>query len=57
LIAARVLAPHTRLATTRWWHTTTLTEDSGVADADENDPYAAMDGLLECRASGTPASR
>jgi hypothetical protein len=24
LIAARVLAPHTKLATTRWWHTRTL---------------------------------
>lgn len=24
MVAARVLAPHTKLATTRWWHTTTL---------------------------------
>ena len=30
LIAARVLAPHTKLATTRWWHTRTLAADLGV---------------------------
>ena len=47
LIAARVLAPHTKLATTRWWHTTTLAEEFGVAGADEDDLYAAMDWLLE----------
>jgi transposase len=46
LIAARIVAPHTKLATTRWWHTTTLAEDFGVADADEDDLYAAMDWLL-----------
>jgi transposase len=47
LIAARVLAPHTKLATTRWWHTRTLAEDLGVADATEDELYAAMDWLLE----------
>ena len=31
LIAARVLAPHTKLATTRWWHTSTLAEEFGVS--------------------------
>ena len=46
MVAARILAPHTKLATTRWWHTTTLAEDFGVADATENDLYAAMDWLL-----------
>jgi len=46
MVAARVVAPHTKLATTRWWHTTTLAEDFGVAEADENDLYAAMDWLL-----------
>ncbi len=45
MVAARVLAPHTKLATTRWWHTTTLAEHFGVAQADENDLYAAMDWL------------
>jgi transposase len=46
MIAARVLAPHTQLATTRWWHTTTLADEFGVAQADEDDLYAAMDWLL-----------
>jgi transposase len=46
MVAARIIAPHTKLATTRWWHTTTLAEDFGVADADEDDLYAAMDWLL-----------
>ena len=46
MVAARILAPHTKLATTRWWHTTTLAEDFGVQEASENDLYAAMDWLL-----------
>ena len=46
MVAARIVAPHTKLATTRWWHTTTLAQDFGVVDADENDLYAAMDWLL-----------
>lgn len=46
LIAARIIAPHTKLATTRWWHTTTLAEDFVVADATEDELYAAMDWLL-----------
>ena len=47
MVAARIMAPHTKLATTRWWHSRTLAEDLGVADADEDDLYAAMDWLLE----------
>ncbi|MGA7541008.1 MAG: IS1634 family transposase [Steroidobacteraceae bacterium] len=47
MVAARVLAPHTKLATTRWWHTTTLAEEFGVEKADENELYTAMDWLLE----------
>lgn len=47
MVAARILAPDTKLATTRWWHTTTLAEDFGVADADEDELYAAMDWLLK----------
>jgi transposase len=47
MVAARILSPHTKLATTRWWHTTTLAEDLGVIDANENDLYAAMDWLLQ----------
>src|SRR3972149_5657030 len=46
MVASRILAPHTKLATTRWWHTTTLAEDFGVADASEDNLYAARDWLL-----------
>jgi transposase len=46
MLSARIIAPHTKLATTRWWHTTTLAEEFGVVDADEDDLYAAMDWLL-----------
>jgi transposase len=46
MIASRIVAPHTKLATSRWWHTTTLAEDFGVATATEDDLYAAMDWLL-----------
>lgn len=47
MVAARILAPQTKLATTRWWHTTTLASELGVADADEDELYAAMDWLLK----------
>jgi transposase len=50
MVAARILAPHTKLATTRWWHTTTLAQEFGVAHADEDDLYATMDWLLERQA-------
>ncbi len=46
MVAARIVEPHTKLATTRWWHTTTLADDFGVADASEDALYAAMDWLL-----------
>jgi hypothetical protein len=46
LVAARILSPESKLATTRWWHTTTLPASLGVADADEDALYAAMDWLL-----------
>jgi transposase len=46
MVASRIVAPHTKLATTRWWHTSTLAEDFGVSDASEDDLYAAMDWLL-----------
>src|SRR5690606_31451102 len=36
MLAARIVAPHTKLATTRWWHTHTLPDELGVADADED---------------------
>ena len=47
MVASRIVAPSPKLATTRWWHTTTLAEDFGVASCDEDDLYAAMDWLLE----------
>ncbi len=47
MVAARILEPGSKLATTRWWHTTTLPETLGVADADEDELYVAMDWLLE----------
>jgi hypothetical protein len=46
MVVARILEPDTKLATTRWWHTTTLPEPLGVADADEDALYEAMDWLL-----------
>jgi len=46
MIAERVLHPCSKLATTRLWHTTTLAEELGVTDADEDDLYEAMDWLL-----------
>ena len=49
--AARILAPHTKLATTRWWDTTTLAEEFKVLQADEDDLYAGMDWLLERQSS------
>jgi transposase len=46
MIAARIVSPNTKLATARQWHSTTLAQDFGVADADEDDLYGAMDWLL-----------
>ena len=47
MIVARILDPESKLATTRWWHTTTLPDILGVSDADEDDLYDAMDWLLK----------
>ena len=47
MVASRIVAPQTKLATTRWWQTTTLAEDFAVGDASENALYAAMDWLLQ----------
>lgn len=46
MVAARILKPHSKLATTRWWNVTTLPEILGVSDATEDDLYEAMDWLL-----------
>lgn len=47
MIAAQVLAAQSKLAYTRWWHTTTLPTELGVADANEDELYEALDWLLE----------
>jgi hypothetical protein len=46
LVVARVVKPGSKLATTRWWHDTTLAADLGVADATTDEVYAAMDWLV-----------
>lgn len=46
MVVARIIEPTSKLATTRWWHTTTLPDICGVADADEDDLYAALDWLI-----------
>ncbi len=45
-IAARIGQADSKLAMTRWWGDTTLPEQLGVEDADEDDIYEAMDWLL-----------
>lgn len=47
MVAQRLLFPCSKLATTRHWHSTTLGEELGVTDADENELYAALDWLLD----------
>ena len=47
MIVQRLLDPASKLATTRLWHSTTLAEELGVAEATEDDLYQAMDWLLE----------
>jgi hypothetical protein len=46
MVASRIVQPDTKLATTRRWHCSSLAEEFGVADATEDDLYAAMDWLL-----------
>lgn len=48
MVAERILAPEaSKLGMTRAFTDTTLGEDLGVADADEDELYAAMDWLVE----------
>ena len=47
LVAARILKPQSKLATSRSWSSTTLSEVLGIGEADENELYGAMDWLLE----------
>lgn len=46
LIVERLLAPRSKLATTRLWQTTTLGETLGLTDVDVDEVYAALDWLL-----------
>jgi len=46
MVGERLIHPCSKLATTRLWHSTTLAEELGVSDADEDDLYEAMDWLL-----------
>ena len=63
MIAQRLLDPCSKLATTRVWHTTTLAQELGVADADANDLYAALDwlqqrqGRIEKKLAACPLAR
>lgn len=50
MVAARVLKPQSKLATTRWWASTTLTESLGLGPTDEDELYEALDWLLEHQA-------
>jgi len=47
MVAARLLEPHSKLGTTRWWSVTTLPTLLEVSDADEDELYDAMDWLLK----------
>ena len=46
MITARLIAPGSKLATTRRWGQSTLAGSLGVADATEDELYGAMDWLL-----------
>jgi len=47
MIVSRVLQPASKMATVRGFDSNTLAGELGVADADEDELYAAMDWLLE----------
>ena len=47
LIVQRLIAPCSKLATTRQWHSTTLAEELGVGAATEDDLYEALDWLAD----------
>jgi len=47
MIVERILHGASKLASTRYWHTTTLAEELKVEDCDEDDLYDALDWLLE----------
>jgi transposase len=46
MVVNRIISPKSKLATASWWKTTSLADELGLGDADENDLYDAMDWLL-----------
>lgn len=46
MIVERLIHPCSKLATTRLWNSSTLGDELGVGDADENELYDALDWLL-----------
>jgi transposase len=50
MVVERLIHPCSKLATTRLWHSSTLAEELGVGDGDEDELYEAMDWLLERQA-------
>jgi transposase len=49
MMIERLIHPCSKLATTRLWQSTTLGEELGVSDADEDELYDAMDWLLSAQ--------
>jgi len=47
MVAARILEPKSKLATSLWWKDTTLPEILDISDTDEDDLYGAMDWVYE----------
>ncbi|HWL88532.1 MAG TPA: IS1634 family transposase [Polyangiaceae bacterium] len=47
MVVARIVSPRSKLATERWWSTTTLPDNLDLDGATEDDLYEAMDWLLE----------
>ena len=48
MVVGRIIAPEaSKLGMTQAWTDTTLADDLGIADADEDELYAAMDWLIE----------
>ena len=47
MLVARIVQPQSKLATDRWWQTTTLPDELNLEGSSEQDLYAAMDWLLE----------
>jgi len=47
MVAARIIKPRSKLATTRLWSKTTLADMLDIGDPDEDELYEAMDWLLK----------